>query len=132
METFLPNSQHLLKCTSSYRTYEEWKLFVVIKYHCAQTSSYRTYEEWKPSMFTQFGEVGRLSSYRTYEEWKPKLLAEYEPYKVSSYRTYEEWKQEDNLSLKPIDVSSYRTYEEWKLCLSFIISFGFPRFLPYL
>jgi len=54
---------------SSYRTYEEWKLFAVKLVTAFLIGSYRTYEEWKhhavPNVFGT-----RFSSYRTYEEWK--------------------------------------------------------------
>jgi len=79
--------------TSSYRTYEEWKLVVPQDVYQTQAlvltvpmrngnkllnlrsksivqSSYRTYEEWK--RFTDDDEFYIYSSsYRTYEEWKP-------------------------------------------------------------
>jgi len=55
--------------TSSYRTYEEWKLFGVETRGFSAASSYRTYEEWK--LFSMFSSlISTICSYRTYEEWK--------------------------------------------------------------
>jgi len=75
----------------SYRTYEEWKLIMLLAPFTLTFSSYRTYEEWKPlsSFSTSISTFGflpylwgmetRIStywtailhcSYRTYEEWK--------------------------------------------------------------
>ena len=56
--------------TSSYPTYEEWKLSAISSKEAPVfSSSYPTYEEWKPLIF-MFLVNGVLCSYPTYEEWK--------------------------------------------------------------
>jgi len=39
------------------------------------TSSYPTYEEWKLELLKKNKDGGIKSSYPTYEEWKPKMIA---------------------------------------------------------
>jgi len=46
METMYWKVKRLSK-TSSYRTYEEWKLNIITKIKKGVIGSYRTYEEWK-------------------------------------------------------------------------------------
>mgnify|MGYP001403174934 CR=1 FL=1 len=91
METELLERLFIPEQESSYRTYEEWKLSMVLhqrmqgrvltvpmrngnmgKYAIPKShvlSSYRTYEEWKLLKMTR-NIRGLTSSYRTYEEWK--------------------------------------------------------------
>jgi len=42
---------------SSYRTYEEWKLSMVLHRRTQGQSSYRTYEEWKHALLQPFQHV---------------------------------------------------------------------------
>ena len=78
------------------------------------TSSYRTYEEWKlGNGWTAKDALG--CSYRTYEEWKHHVHIYITTFIISSYRTYEEWKLAFDLLYRVSTVfGSYRTYEEWK------------------
>jgi len=55
--------------SSSYPTYEEWKLGIPIQRFKPLVGSYPTYEEWKLP-FLRHLLVLSQSSYPTYEEWK--------------------------------------------------------------
>jgi len=149
-----PPRQTTRRATSSYRTYEEWKLSINSSSRTNSFSSYRTYEEWKPLPSMAVGYMYD-SSYRTYEEWKPSLqtvglttLCAFLPYlwgmetknvynlvhkfPFGSYRTYEEWKLAACHSANSFINSSYRTYEEWKHRTVIYIWNIIKRFLPYL
>jgi len=82
---------HMKHNQSSYRTYEEWKLYSPPFYDVNKDSSYRTYEEWKRDSW-KHGFVFVKGSYRTYEEWKHERVIERFKDILCSYRTYEEWK----------------------------------------
>ena len=130
METnFHPNFE--LALSSSYRTYEEWKLFFLLFSSRLCDRSYRTYEEWKPQHWIIFHSQSN-SSYRTYEEWKLRIPSPFRIEKHSSYRTYEEWKLLSILTPPLSFLSSYRTYEEWKHNLLISLSNLWYPFLPYL
>ena len=59
---------------SSYPTYEEWKLTIMLFNPFCVTCSYPTYEEWKQEK-EDIIDVLDDSSYPTYEEWKPEFVA---------------------------------------------------------
>jgi len=100
METYLHQSIYY-PYQSSYRTYEEWKLIIVITNCHVIKRSYRTYEEWK-HITNKMTWLFFISSYRTYEEWKRiRMQRRGEHEIIRSYRTYEEWKL---LSLLPFSM----------------------------
>jgi len=96
-----------------------------------QGSSYRTYEEWK--LFPCWGWVKCwVSSYRTYEEWKHPLvsLKSFSP----SVLTVPMRNGNTSWTIMFIEISfrSYRTYEEWKHTKTMIRQATDILFLPYL
>ena len=97
--------------------------------YAIENSSYRTYEEWKLYIGLEIKDSG-LSSYRTYEEWKHFQNIRYTF--VIIVLTVP-MRNGNSLALLPSlrMLSSYRTYEEWKLACSSAFS-PYAKFLPYL
>jgi len=119
--------------SSSYRTYEEWKLpiwkWVCEKWDC----SYRTYEEWKQYHIEEMGDprlpflpylwgmetlIGRHWSV---DDWVSVLTV---PMRNGNCVIIQDLQQRRNCS--------YRTYEEWKLQRWLRLKRVMLRFLPYL
>mgnify|MGYP007128598690 CR=1 FL=1 len=73
METKMKKRRWNSEKTSSYRTYEEWKLNSTKEDCRTCEGSYRTYEEWKLQLDTCLCIEPCDGSYRTYEEWKQSL-----------------------------------------------------------
>jgi len=82
----------LLPSSSSYRTYEEWKLFLSLRSSSWIFVLTVPMRNGNNTMKDEFRKV-LPGSYRTYEEWKPATLSSFCVKQTSSYRTYEEWKQ---------------------------------------
>jgi len=62
----------------------------------SSTSSYPTYEEWKLKLYQECPKCMMKCSYPTYEEWKRSFITKMVLYFLSSYPTYEEWKPPRN------------------------------------
>jgi len=121
----------------SYRTYEEWKPFIVRAIDTQFLCSYRTYEEWKlcwdcEDLARSFEFLPYLWGMETREgvnTWRQQRQVLTVPMRngnptftdttrsscKSSYRTYEEWKLIKLPHEAKSPFGSYRTYEEWKL-----------------
>jgi len=107
-------STRMLRLLSSYRTYEEWKLWSGISCHLALRKflpylwGMETCNVWYCCCTLLTG------SYRTYEEWKRKLVVA-PGCPVSPFLPYL-WGMETSEYLldNPFVYCSYRTYEEWK------------------
>ena len=134
METLM-NRLYLNHCSSSYRTYEEWKPNFANDNKCSNICSYRTYEEWKPrsylfSLYTVsyvltvpmrngnyvFSRVySSVSSFLPYL-WGMETLAHNQHYQTNLVLTVPMRNgNSPRLSQDILQTRSYRTYEEWKL-----------------
>ena len=130
---------------SSYRTYEEWKLYSKIS---------RRYVRWVLTVPMRNGNLPCLESSTQYRTFLPYLWGmettqvtsrvqhetKFLPYLwgmethacpivqgifVRSYRTYEEWKLGKEITNRIPAEGSYRTYEEWKHHKRFISNLDF-------